>query len=260
MPAPSASLLHGRVEEAGLNASAPPQQRWIDGWLVRFAAGKAKRARCINAVSSGRLPLQDKLALCQQVFDDAQLPLIVRITPMSEPAKLDSWLEAKGMRPFDDTRVMLRGALSRLIDEPLPATVNLQRVGHAAFAQIVGQMRGSPLAQQQAHAHRLELAPVPFEAWVLRRSGDAAVLACGQIAVEADMAGLYDIFTAVRERNQGWARRICVHLLRRGCNLGARVGYLQVEANNQAARSVYRRLGFDDAYAYHYRTAAPQAD
>ena len=26
--------LLSRVEDAGLNASAPPQQRWLDGWLL----------------------------------------------------------------------------------------------------------------------------------------------------------------------------------------------------------------------------------
>lgn len=39
-----------RIEDAGLNASAPPQQRWLDGWLLRYCPGKAKRARCINAL------------------------------------------------------------------------------------------------------------------------------------------------------------------------------------------------------------------
>jgi hypothetical protein len=87
-----------RVEDAGLNASAPPQQRWLDGWLVRFSPGKAKRARCVNAVAAGSLPIAQKLALCQAVFDDARLPLIVRVTPMSCPDKLDAWRHQAGAR------------------------------------------------------------------------------------------------------------------------------------------------------------------
>ena len=55
--------LLSRVEDASLNASAPPQQRWLDGWLVRYSPGKARRARSINAVATGRLPLTQKLAL-----------------------------------------------------------------------------------------------------------------------------------------------------------------------------------------------------
>jgi ribosomal protein S18 acetylase RimI-like enzyme len=252
--------LLSRVEDAGLNASAPPQQRWLDGWLVRFSPGKAKRARCVNAVAQGRLSMREKFALCQRVFDEAQLPLIFRITPMSEPQRLDAWLESNGLRVLDDTRVMVNGDLSKLAPEPLPPGVTIQRVGHAAFAQIVGQMRGSPLSQQQAHSQRLELSPVPFEGWVLRRSGESAVLACGQAATEADLVGLYDVFTATAARNNGWARKLCGQMLDRARQRGARVGYLQVDAANLAARSVYRRLGFDDGYAYHYRTAAQQVD
>jgi len=255
----SAALL-SRVEDAGLNASAPPQQRWLDGWLVRFCAGKAKRARCINAVAIGQLPVLDKLALCQHLFDEMRLPMIVRVTPMSQPRNLDGILESTGLRAFDDTRVMVHSDLSALQAEPLGGAVSLQRVGHASFAQIVGQLRGSPLAQQQSHAQRLELSPVPFEAWVLRPVGESTVLACGQTAMEDDMVGLYDVFTASGARNQGWARRLCAELLRRAAEKGARTGYLQVDANNFPARSVYHRLGFADGYAYHYRTSALQVD
>jgi GNAT superfamily N-acetyltransferase len=254
------TTLLSRVEDAGLNASAPPQQRWLDGWLVRFSPGKAKRARCVNAVAPGRLSMQEKFALCQQLFDEAKLPLIFRITPLTQPEKLDSWLDGHGLRVLEDTRVMVNDDLGKLTPEALPAGITLQRVGHTAFAQIVGQMRGSPLSQQQAHAQRLELSPVPFEGWVLRRTGESAVLACGQTAAEAEMVGLYDVFTAIQARNHGWSRKLCGQLLERARQRGARVGYLQVDASNLAARSVYRRLGFNDAYAYHYRTVTEQVD
>jgi len=257
---PFAPALLSRIEDAGLNASAPPQQRWVDGWLVRFCAGKAKRARCINALASGHLPIAEKLTLCQRLFDEMRLPLIVRITPMSQPQMLDRWLDREGLRAFDDTRVMVQADLTRLPPDSLDAEVSLQRVGHTAFAQTVGQLRGSPLAQQQAHAQRLELSPVPFEGWVLRRGADGAVLACGQTAIEADMVGLYDVFTATAERNRGWGRRLCSELLARAKQKGARIAYLQVDADNLAARAVYHRLGFADGYAYHYRTSAVQAD
>jgi ribosomal protein S18 acetylase RimI-like enzyme len=33
-----------------------------------------------------------------------------------------------------------------------------------------------------------------------------------------------------------------------------------VDADNRPARAIYRRLGFADAYAYHYRSPDPGAD
>jgi len=55
-------------------------------------------------------------------------------------------------------------------------------------------------------------------------------------------------------RGRGLASALCRQLLRLAMADGARVAYLQVEASNAPARRVYERLGFADAYAYHYRS------
>ena len=248
-----------RVEDAGINASAPPQQRWVDGWLLRYCPGKAKRARCVQAVAAGRLPLDDRLALCRAVFEQARLPMVLRITPFSLPAGLDAALAARGYGALDDTRVMV-AARPPAQPEPLPADLQLARLAPAEFAEVVGGLRGSPAGQRAAQAQRLLASPVPYQAWVLRRWEDPTVLACGQMATEADLVGLYDVFTAPEARGQGLARLLCGQMLAQAVQAGARTAYLQVEADNVPARAIYRRLGFADAYAYHYRTTDPAAD
>lgn len=249
------SLL-ARTEDAGLNASATNLQRVFDGWLLRLSPGKAKRARCITALAPGRLPLADKLARCRAIYAAAGLPLIVRITPFSQPPGLDDELERMGLGRFDESRVLVLDALAA---QPEPAKpprgLSLERVGSEAFARVVGQLRGSPLSHQQAQAERLAQSPVPFDAWVVRRDGQ--VVACGQIAVESELVGLYDIYTHESARGQGLATLLCRLLLQRGRVLGARVAYLQVDADNRPALAVYERLGFRDAYGYHYRAAPP---
>jgi GNAT superfamily N-acetyltransferase len=242
-----------RIEDAGLNASAPSEQRVFDGWLVRFNPGKAKRARCINALAPGRLPLEDKLAQLQAFYRGLDLPLFIRITPFSEPAGLDQRLAALGWTTLDDTRVMVCPGLDALCTEPWPDGLALHEVDSLAFAEAVGGLRGSPAAQRQAHARRLAHSPVPYRGVVLRNEhGD--LLACAQVAIEMDMAGLYDVFTAPSARSQGLARRLCAHLLAQAREAGVRVAYLQVEGDNAPARRAYAQLGFSDAYAYHYRT------
>ena len=245
--------LLSRIEDAGLNASAPPQQRWLDGWLLRLSPGKAQRARCINALAPGRLSLTDKLAAAGEAFAEAGLPLLVRITRFTQSARLDGQLAALGYTVRDPARVMV---LPTLQPEPLaalPLGLDFEPMAARAYAQTVGALRGSSPAECDAHAHRLLHSPVPYRGYVLRDTATAAVLACGQFARESGFVGLYDVFTHPQARGQGLARLLCERLLRLSANEGATVAYLQVAGDNHTARRIYERLGFVDSHGYHYR-------
>ena len=245
--------LLSRIEDAGINASAPPQQRWLDGWIVRTSPGKARRARCINAVAAGRLPLSQKLALAEQAFREAGLPIVVRITRFTLPQDLDAQLAALGWSKVDDTRVMVCPQLQPGPPPPLPPGTLWERLSAADYAEAVGELRGSPPVQRSAHAQRLLASPVPYQGYAIRRELDRQVLACGQFAREAELIGLYDVFTRESERGRGLARQLCERLLSLAVNEGGHIAYLQTEADNHPARAIYHRLGFSDQYSYHYR-------
>lgn len=245
--APPNSTLARRIEDASLNASAPPQQALVDGWLLRLSPGQAKRARCVNALQQGRLPLPDMLARCRAAFAGAGLPLILRITPFTQPPDLDARLAVFGWHRFDETRVM---AKPKLDDEP--AADPLQALDSSAYAQLVGGLRGSSAEQIAAHAERLRESRVRYQAFCLRRG--ATLLACGQIALEDGLAGLYDVFTPAEQRRQGHAERLCRALLATARAQGAVHAYLQVSDDNAGAIRLYERLGFQLAYRYHYRS------
>jgi ribosomal protein S18 acetylase RimI-like enzyme len=250
--APPTATLARRIEDAGLNASAPPQQAFVDGWLLRLSPGKAKRARCINALQRGHLPLSAMLARCRAAFAGAGLPLIVRITPFTEPRDLDARLAAMRWHRFDETRVMALVQMDALQTPPLPAGLALQRLSHEDYAQLVGSLRGSPADQITAHAERLRESRVPYQGFRLLRSG--TLLACGQIALEDGLVGLYDVFTPDGQRRQGHADRLCRALLAEARAQGALHAYLQVSDDNAAAIRLYEQLGFQLAYRYHYRS------
>ena len=250
--------LLSRIEDASLNASAPAQQFWVDGWIVRTSPGKARRARCVNAVAAGRLPLDRKLALAAALFSEAGLPMVVRLTPFTQPDALDAQLAQRGWPRLDETRVMVRPTLTDLspaADLPPPPGCVWVRLDGAAYAEAVGALRGSPPGQRRAHAERLATSPVRYEGHALRRLDDGELLACGQFAREAERVGLYDVFTREGERGRGLASLLCTRLLGLAALQGAQLAYLQAEATNDAAHRVYRHLGFADQYRYHYRQA-----
>lgn len=239
-----------RAEHAGLDASAPPQQADIDGWLIRLSPGKAKRSRCINALREGTLPLDDLLARCKQAYDAAGLPLAVRVTPWSRPADLDALLAAKGWGAFDAADVMV---LDTLAPEPTP--VALQALDAAAYATLVGTLRGSSATAIAAHAERIANAPVTYQGFALN-DATGALLACGQMVVDGDIVGLYDIASGAPR--QGHGERLCRALLALAHGQGARQAYLQVGSDNETAKRLYTRMGFVFAYRYHYRSPEPK--
>jgi ribosomal protein S18 acetylase RimI-like enzyme len=270
------NLLH-RVEDAGLNASAPPQQLWIDGWLVRFNPGKAQRARCINAVAVGQggaepgtqqtEALAANLQRCQALYREKGLPTLFRITPFTQPPGLDTLLAAHGYTAFEDTRVMVggqplqaqiarsQGTYSTGNLHTLPAGMEWAQLEPQAFAQAIGALRGSSPQACAAHAERLRASPVPYVAWVIRKQKSGTVLAAGQYAREAELVGLYDVGVAATHQRQGLAQRLCERLLVQAQVAGAHRAYLQVGTDNAVARRLYARMGFVDAYTYHYRAA-----
>ena len=252
-----------RVEEAGLNAAQPREQLLVDGWLLRFSPGKARRARSVQAIAAGTLPLGDKLALCRRWYERFGLPLLIRLTPFSQPASLDDRLADAGFIGYDETRVMTCSLVGDALDG-LPAAdhdLALREVGVPEFAQAVGRLRRSPPAQIDAQRRRL--LDGPLLASTVRLIGfDVGNVprVAGQVVVEDDLAGLYDIVTDPAERGRGHAGDVSRRLLGAAVAMGAGTAYLQVDAGNAPARRVYSKLGFVDRYAYWYRRPADAVD
>lgn len=251
-PPPALDALARRAEEAGLNAAAAPHQAQIDGWLLRLSPGKAKRSRCVNALASGSLPLDQLIDRCRLSFEQAGLPLILRLTPFSQPADLDRQLAGLGWHAFDAADVMVLASLRPFIDP-----TGLLPMSPSDYAALIGGLRGSSEQEILGHAVRLSQAPIPHQGF--RMEQDGTLLSCGQLAVDGDIAGLFDIFTPVDGRGQGHGQRLCAALLAEAARQGATSAYLQVGADNDAAQRLYRRLGFQRAYRYHYRSDDPRA-
>lgn len=234
-----------RLEELSLNSSAPPGQLLYDGWLLRLLPGKAKRARSVNAVYPSRLPLDEKIAYCERLFATAGLPALFRLTPFVDPANLDDELARRGYGRFDDTAVEY-ASLDREV-----ARGDAQSMELGAWIDAVGELRGSPARHREAHRARLEGMPLTLRPMGIAQAG--RIVATGLAMIEDDCVGLFDVVTHEQARRRGHARSLVASLLSDARGLGARHAYLQVQADNANARSLYRDFGFVEKYLYWYR-------
>ena len=233
-----------RIEELSLNSSAPPGQLLYDGWIVRLAPGKAKRARSVNPFFASTRPLDEKLEHCKALYAMAGLPLLFRLTPFCHPADLDAELERRGFPLLETTSVQ-----SAPIPELGPSQLEAEPL--ASWIDAVARLRGSTAAQREAHRARLDGLPLEKRAFALREGGE--VVATGLTILEGDCAGLFDIVTHAEARRRGYARRLVRALLATAASMGARHAYLQVESGNTGAIALYQGFGFRERYTYAYR-------
>jgi ribosomal protein S18 acetylase RimI-like enzyme len=243
--------LGASLEDAGLTSSQPPQQAIYDGWLLRYSPGKAKRARSVNAIAGGRLALEEKLAAVAAFYRRAGLPCLYRVTPFSQPARLDRALADSGYVALDESRVMAvePGAVVAVVAPPC-TPVQLEP---ADFADAVGALRGTPPQVTAAERERISQCPLP-SVCLLLRDGQRP-LACGSVVIDGDRAGIFNMVTDAAERSRGLATALVARLLQHAAEAGARFAYLQVDAANEPARHLYGKFGFRDRYAYWYRAA-----
>lgn len=235
-----------RIEELGLNSSAPPGQLLYDGWLLRLLPGKAKRARSVNAIYPSTREVGEKIGYCERLYAQAGLPLLFRMTPFVSPPQLDEHLARLGFERFEATAVE-----SAAIDPAKLDAADAREESLDAWVQAVGELRGSPPAHVQSHLARLKDLPLAKRAFCIEEGG--SVIATGLTIVEDGHAGLFDIVTHPGQRRRGCARRIVASLLKAAWEMGARTSYLQVEAGNTPARALYAQFGFAERYQYWYR-------
>jgi predicted GNAT family acetyltransferase len=238
-----------RIEDAGLTASQPREQAVYDGWLLRYANGKAKRARSVNLIGSGSRPLDEKLAYCAQFYARHALPLLLRLTPFSQPAGIDAELARLGFEAAEDTRVMV----APLDAQPAvaPAEVQLAALDRAEFGAALAALHG--LDDERAAVERSRFAHAVGDAIHLAALDDGRIVACGSAVIDGDLVGVFGMVTAPEHRGRGLASRLLAALLERARARGCTTAYLQVEAGNAPARHAYSKFGFGDRYAYWYR-------
>jgi len=110
-----------------------------------------------------------------------------------------------------------------------------------------------PAARRAVHDRMVGIISPP--AAFARLELDGASVAWGLAAVERGMVGLFDIVTTGAARRRGAGRRLVEGLVAWAAAAGATTAYLQVAEENTPALELYRSMGFEEAYRYHYRIA-----
>jgi ribosomal protein S18 acetylase RimI-like enzyme len=248
-PAQSELATVRRYEAAGFRAWPAASVQYDGTWLIRLTAGNpAKRLNSVNPLDpsdSGRLG--DRIARAARRFEAYGRPLVFRMSPLSG-TELSHYLDTQGWSHFEESLIMRMPLSGTAIDRALDQ-IPLKDVGRFINAAI--RTEDLDPALRPGLSEIIGSIEPRTGLFVLEQDGEPVTTAiCVQ---DNDIAGLFKIATAVEERGKGYGRRTILSALKWARSHGAREAWMQVDAENAVALSVYRSLGFTEAYRYHYR-------
>ena len=241
-----------RFEAAGFRAWPAASVHYDGAWVVRLTAGHtAKRLNSVNALDPGDVrDMDERIGRAARRFEAYGRPVTFRISPLAAPslsARLDQW----GWSSFAESLVMAM----RLTDETVSGTMDqipLKDVGR--FVMSANAVRRADPAMRPGMTELLT-SIVP-ETGLFAIDADDRPVATGVCVHDGDLAGLFEIAVDREARRAGHGRKLVLSALKWARLRGAAYAWLQVEADNLAAIELYRQLGFDEIYRYHYRRPA----
>jgi N-acetylglutamate synthase len=251
------------AEIAGLGWR-PTEQTWLGRWWLRAAGGFTGRANAVLPLGDPGVPLAGALSTVRTWYGARQLPARIQVEP---GCPLDVELAALGWTT-DDTR---GGVLVQTAETDAAIVRGEDRAPNAPVG--TGRPRSDVTIEPQPPAGWLalyrgpgQLPPAairvlgehPQVGFAIAREGGHLV-AGGRGAIDRGWLGISGVEVVLHRRRVGLGLAVVRKLLRWARANDAERAYLQVQAKNAAAVSLYAQLGFVTHHHYHYRLA-PDGD
>ncbi len=240
-----------RIEEASLNAWPALQQQLYDGWLLRFGRGFTKRANSVVPLYDGSLPIVQKVDYCERLYRREQQQTIFRLTTIVDHKNLPDVLAERRYTPIDETDVLVAPADS-IDGKRAPGFVE---TACEDWLRAYSALNAMPEHAQPLHRAILSAIKSPCGYGLIHANGQ--IVACGLAVADQEVAGVFDVVVHPDFRRRGYGHALIAGLARWARAHHAAHVYLQVLASNAPAQSLYRALGFQRLYAYHYLTPTP---
>lgn len=218
------------LEHAAALAWPGTEQHWLNGWLLRFGGGATRRA---NSAVPLRYSSVAEIAQTLDMYAARGLPALVSVPdrlirlPEGIPADAENLVMTTDVTPTVEVHVAPAPDSSwlTLYERDVPVDILTAVVdGEVGFGELAGAAVGRVAVTEAPDGTR----------W----------------------AGLSAVHVSESARRQGLARQLCEGLLTWAFARGATRAYVQVVADNAAARALYESMGFQ----VHHRSRYVRAE
>jgi GNAT superfamily N-acetyltransferase len=242
---------HIHLEELAMNAWPALQTVLYDGWVVRLAKGYTKRANSATPLYPGSLCVDEKVDYCERLFKQQNLRPTFRLTGATETDEADQELGNRGYERIDTTSMQTVDLYEIDVEQSRRAYLLPDTSGMESWLSSFHTFSGNHRSDDVTHKEML--ANIKGKTGYMVIIDEGEVVACGLGVVERGYLGIFDVVTAVSQRNKGYGTELMQSLLAWGKACHANFSYLQVMTNNPAALNLYAKLGYKEQYQYWYR-------
>jgi ribosomal protein S18 acetylase RimI-like enzyme len=232
-----------RLERAIVASVAPSELHEVGGWLVPVDDGDIGRAKSAVPLSHAADP--QAIAAVEAIYQGAGLPPAFRLAETGGLAAAEAELRRRGYAPHTPT-IMKLGTAAGLAG----LTAEAAELLDAPDAAWIAAFTGDGFDPEEGRARVRNLARSPDARFAAVREG-ARTVAVGVVTFGDGWAGIHGMRTAPDGRGKGYASRILASFGRAAQARGVDRAVLQVKEDNPA-RSLYRKAGFEKAWRYSY--------
>ncbi|WP_385635466.1 GNAT family N-acetyltransferase [Streptomyces sp. SudanB5_2050] len=240
---PAAS--YEELARVAARAWRPVESERLGEWELRAASGFTRRANSVLPLGDPGMPLDAALTAVRRWYGERGLPAYVQTATGAEGTEemLCAELERRGWER-EVTAELWTGGLAPVADRAEGAGVVLSREVDGAWLSRYGRKGLSDVA--------LRVLGSGPSVWFATVPGADAPAAIGRCVVDGRWASFAAVEVDPAQRRRGLATAVMAALARRALDEGASAAWLQVEADNTAARALYTGMGFTAHHAYHH--------
>jgi len=221
------------------------------GWIIRLSEGVTKRANSVLPLAYSGTDLEQDITAVEKLYKNNNLPLIFQIPDYYEPSNLKKTLLDKGFRTIDETVVMAKAIEQLNYEDSMNSYDYLieENVNENWFQSLYNLTK---MDSTELEGFRKIISRTSNQKITCSVIRDDLIIGIVLGLIDNEYIGIYDLFVHSNYRRKGVGEFIMQKMLSYAQINKLKTMYLQVEANNTPAISLYNKLNFREKYRYRY--------
>lgn len=227
---------------------------FLNGWILRFSNGVFSRANSVLPLQYSGSDVKNDILRTEKIYHKKGMNVIFQIPEYKMPLNLDEVLETEGYNVKSPTSVMILKTKTQEIIE-LPDNYYFSVISSDIEEQWLKTiqlfLKQSPKrAQFQEAVIRRITIPEKFFYFIKSNTHTVGIT----LGVhERGNLGIYSFVVNPKLWRKGIGTLFMSHIIKWCQENSIKIIYLQVEKENHPAFNLFKKIGFQTIYDYHYR-------